>query len=217
MNKGPVLSTVSFCVIVCRLLELQGIRPVGHTCRLLHTQVPARAVKPQPPICIGKMAVVRYPPHKSSSQRRNFALAQNLDRPRSNKGHPSYGTVAISPHPRRFQNSQFYYSAGERSTRWFNEKSGRQDATPQGVAEASTGSATIHAHSPNNPPNNPRSARRVPCPTDTLPSARDTPGTPGAEAYCHVACFKHGGPVHQVCVCVRACVRVCLCVLFFGL
>ena len=39
------------------------------------------------------------------------------------------------------------------------------------VAEASTGSATIHAHSPNNPPNNPRSARRVPCPTDTLPSA----------------------------------------------
>ena len=41
----------------------------------------------------------------------------------------------------------------------------------QGVAEASTGSATIHAHSPNNPPNNPRSARRVPCPTDTLPSA----------------------------------------------
>ena len=46
---------------------------------------------------------------------------------------------------------------------------------------------------------------------------RDTPGTPGAEAYCHVACFKHGGPVHQVCVCVRACVRVCLCVLFFGL
>ena len=46
---------------------------------------------------------------------------------------------------------------------------------------------------------------------------RDTPGTPGAEAYCHVACFKHGGPVHQVCVCVCACVRVCLCVLFFGL
>ena len=41
----------------------------------------------------------------------------------------------------------------------------------QGVAEASTGSATIHAHSPNNPPNNPRSARCVPCPTDTLPSA----------------------------------------------
>ena len=154
-------------------------------------------------------------------------------------------------------------------TRWsVNEKSGRP-ATPtrRGVAVASTGSATIHAHSPNNPPNNPRSARRVPCPTDTLPSAerpsravvirerlmcwsvrcraagalhvrscdmtvevhaalrdlatcnamrrwacalpRDTPGTPGAEAYCHVACFKHGGPVHQVCVCV--CVRVCVC------
>jgi hypothetical protein len=185
------------------------------------------------------------------------------------------------PHKPQFSATQKSVDAKSPSgaclTRWsVNEKSGRP-ATPtrRGVAVASTGSATIHAHSPNNPPNNPRSARRVPCPTDTLPSAerpssavvirerlmcwsvrcraagalhvrscdmtvelhaalrdlatcnamrrwacalpRDTPGTPGAEAYCHVACFKHGGPVHQVCVCVRACVRVCLCVLFFGL
>jgi hypothetical protein len=41
------------------------------------------------------------------------------------------------------------------------------------------------------------------------------PAEPGAEAYCHVAGFKHGGPVHQVCVCVCACVccfLVCRCV-----
>ena len=61
-------------------------------------------------------------------------------------------------------------------TRWsVNEKSGRP-ATPtrRGVAVASTGSATIHAHSPNNPPNNPRMRATVPCPTDTLPAAERT-------------------------------------------
>jgi hypothetical protein len=47
------------------------------------------------------------------------------------------------------------------------------------------------------------------------------PAEPGAEAYCHVAGFKHGSPVHQVCVrvcvCVCVCVCACACVLFFGL
>jgi hypothetical protein len=46
-----------------------------------------------------------------------------------------------------------------------NEKSGRP-ATPTRREGSLTGSATIHAQSPNNPPNNPR----VPCPTDTLPA-----------------------------------------------